>query len=76
MARPSVWAKPLVKAAKAKGWTVGLTKKGHLRFVAPEGTVDQLTGEPVRVVGAPGTPSDHRGYLNTRAQLRRAGVDC
>jgi predicted RNA binding protein YcfA (HicA-like mRNA interferase family) len=54
-----------VKAATRSGWTVSLTRKGHLRFKAPNG----------QSYIAPGTPSDHRSIMNTRSMLRRAGLD-
>lgn len=56
---------PMVKAAVAQGWTVELTKGGHVRFTAPSGAF-VFTGS------SPGA-SSHR---NLRAQLRRAGLDC
>ena len=46
------------------GWTIGHTKRGHLRFIAPDG----------RKVFAPGSPSDHRAVKNMVAFLRREGL--
>lgn len=57
--------RPLVKAAKKAGWILR-PKKRHLLLESPDGAT---------LVGFPGTPSDHRSLLNTRAELRRAGVD-
>ena len=58
--------KRLRKAAKAQGWEVTTTGSGHVLFTSP-------SGERV-ILGS--TPSDsHRGWLNDRALLRRAGFD-
>ena len=67
--------RPLIDAAQKAGWEVGVSKKCHIQFKAPEGTTD-TQGEPVRTIMGPGTPSDWRSYRNMRAQLRRAGLDC
>lgn len=59
----------LVKKAKKQGWTVvygkGQGAKGHPRLVPPDGG---------QFIVIPLTPSDHRSFLNTRAELRRAGL--
>lgn len=55
----------LIAAARAQGWTVTRTSKGHWRFVPP--------AKEGQVVVSSGTPSDHREVLNTRARLRRQG---
>jgi len=55
----------LVKAAENAGWMVSRTKKNHLKFKAPTGAT----------VIAASTPSDHRSVMNTRAELRRHGLD-
>lgn len=57
--------KPLVKAAEKQGWTLGYTRRGHLKIVPPAG------GAPIY---ASSTPSDWRSVKNTAAMLRRAGV--
>ena len=53
----------IVKAAKAQGFTVTTTGKGHPMFHRDGKFV--CTG--------PSTPSDHRSIPNLIAQLRRAG---
>lgn len=55
----------LTKVAEAQGWTVGLSKGGHMRFTRPDG----------RIVGTSQTPSDHRSWLNFMTKLRHAGLD-
>lgn len=57
--------KDLERAARAQGWEVGRTKKGHPRFVPPD-----PTGE---IVVTSGTPSDHRFLKNLLADLKRQG---
>lgn len=55
----------LLAKAKALGCTVTLTHANHYKIRTPGG----------QTVVIPSTPSDsYRGYLNNRAQLRRAGV--
>lgn len=44
--------RPLVRAARAGGWTVDYTNRGHLRLTSPTGAV-VVTG---------GTPSDHTAH--------------
>jgi len=56
--------KPLVAIARAQDWAVTIANGGHVRFQSPTGSV----------VFVSATPSDHRGLLNTRACLRRAGL--
>lgn len=56
--------KDLRRAAKEQGWEVKTTGGGHIKFLPPKG----------EMVIAPSTPSDRRGWLNTRAQLRKAGL--
>lgn len=58
--------RPLYDAAKAAGWRIELTGGDHVRWYPPDG------GRPV--VSAL-TPSDHRAAKNTRAYLRRSGLD-
>ena len=53
----------LMREAINQGWTVELTKNGHIKFVAPDGSV----------VFAASTPSDYRSWRNTRSELRRRG---
>jgi len=55
----------LAQAAKEQGWSLGTTKKGHLRWVPPD------PKKPI-VIGS-GTPSDHRSIKNFLGQLRRSG---
>ena len=54
----------LVRAAQLENWEVR-HKRRHLQLASPDGHT---------LVTVPGTPSDRRSYLNTRAALRRAGV--
>jgi len=66
----------LVKAAEDQGWTLDRNhrlgnggkrrKRRHPRLVPPGG------GDFIVI---PDTPSDRRSYLNTRALLRRAGLE-
>lgn len=67
--------KPLVKAAEAQGWTLepSTSGKGHPRLQPPEGAVAR-DGSPARSLTIPGTPSDHRSLMNTRADMRRQGI--
>jgi predicted RNA binding protein YcfA (HicA-like mRNA interferase family) len=55
----------LLKQAEAAGCQVRNTRGGHVQIKAPGGGI----------VTASATPSDPRSVKNTRAQLRRAGVD-
>lgn len=55
----------LVTRLRRLGWRVELSRKHHWIAYSPTGQ---------RCV-FPGTPSDHRAWLNTRAQLRRLGAD-
>lgn len=58
-----------VQLAVDLGWRCEMTRKGHVRLRPPperEGEVDPVV--------FPSTPSDHRGYRNTIAVLRRSGV--
>ncbi|MBA3300846.1 MAG: type II toxin-antitoxin system HicA family toxin [Thermoleophilaceae bacterium] len=56
--------KEIIKAAKEQGWRVEPTKKGHVKFFAPD---DE------NIVTAGGTPSDHRAIANLISRLRRYG---
>ena len=56
--------RPLARLALRQGWTIELTRKLHLRFIAPSGHVG---------IG-PGTPFDYGSVKNFRAQLRRKGL--
>lgn len=56
--------KEIRREAERQGWRVEATKKGHIRFYAPDGT---------NIVHAAGTPSDRRSIDNLIAQLRRYG---
>lgn len=58
--------KEVVAAAERQGWRVEATKKGHLKFFAPDAENIVTTG---------GTPSDHRALANLIARLRRYGFE-
>lgn len=58
--------KDLMRRARDAGWTVKLTKGGHLKFIPPDNGVPVFTGS---------TPSDHRAYHNLCAMLRRKGLE-
>lgn len=53
----------LLDYALGEGWTASHTRGGHLKFTRP--------GSPP--VFCSKTCSDHRAFLNARADLRRAG---
>lgn len=57
--------KVLRRRAEHQGWAVAPTGGGHVRFVAPDGTVVILAT----------SPSDWRAEKNDTARLRRAGLD-
>lgn len=59
-------ARLLVKKLIKQGFVVRRTTKNHLR-VSKDGKV---------VSTMAGTPSDHRGYKNEIARLRKAGFRC
>jgi hypothetical protein len=54
----------LLNEARALGATVTKTRSGHYRVLVPGGGI----------VICPRTPSDWRSVLNTRADLRKAGL--
>ncbi len=56
--------KPLVEAALANGWRLKPCTR-HNSLLSPDGST---------IVTVPCTPSEYRGWANTRAELRRAGV--
>jgi hypothetical protein len=56
----------LEQAARAQGWKVDRTAKGHPRFTPPDPTMEIVIGS--------GTPSDVRSLRNLLARLRRAGL--
>lgn len=56
----------LRRRAERQGWTIELRRSGHLKWVPP-------AGGPF--VFSPSTPSDVRGIRNTRAELRRHGLE-
>lgn len=58
--------RPLVRAARAAGWTVDHTRRGHLRLTSPTGAV-VVTG---------GTPSDFRAPQHLRSRRRKEGLPC
>jgi hypothetical protein len=41
------------------------TRNGHVQLIPPD--------KQYEIVHAPGTSSDHRGFANVLAQLRRSG---
>lgn len=51
------------------GWACDTTKRGHVRLRPPAGWQTERSAFVL-----PGTPSDHRGCLNSVADLRRAGL--
>lgn len=53
-----------IRIATERGWTVSPTKKGHIKFTAPNGAI----------IVTSSTPSDHRSWKNLRGQLRRNGL--
>lgn len=55
------------RAAEQQGWRVEDTRGGHVKFLSPDRTKSPVIG--------PGTPSDHRAWLNFLAELRRAGLN-
>lgn len=55
--------KILFKSLVSQGWTVEKGRK-HVKAKGPNGALVTL----------PATPSDHRSFMNSRAQLRRAGA--
>lgn len=57
--------KALVKAAKAQGWTVSYTGGGHYKFQSPTGAV----------VFTASTPGRSRALANTKALLKRNGLN-
>lgn len=58
----AAWAREMGELVAEFSATLEHTRGGHLRITLPNG----------QVVITSGTPGDHRTYLNTRAQVRRA----
>ena len=56
----------LAKACTANGWRVEPTRGGHVRLLSPDGE---------HLIIAEATPSDRRSLSNTKARLRRAGLE-
>lgn len=54
----------LARKARKAGWVITWSQNHHLRWQAPDGTV----------IYTAGTPSRSSGYLNKRAEFRRAGL--
>jgi hypothetical protein len=54
----------MARAAERAGWSIARRGNGHLAWTSPDGAT----------VFTPSTPSDYRSTLNSRAQLRRAGL--
>jgi hypothetical protein len=67
--------KPFIDAAEEAGWKVEVSGTGHPMLYPPPGTVDPRTGGLAGPVKFAASPSDRRGDLNSRAQLRRLGLD-
>jgi len=63
-ARPPGPLAELAGLARRQGWTVTLNRRNHWRWKAPGGAV----------IFTENTPSDRRGWLNSRARLRAAGL--
>lgn len=74
MAEPPKWIRELVTVAETHGWTYGLTKTGHPRLTPPARVVDPRTGRRAYPIKMASTPSDRRGHLNAKTDLRRLGV--
>ena len=53
----------LAEIAEEQGWTVEMTRSGHVRWMAPSGFI----------YFSASTPSDHRAYLNLRSDLYSKG---
>lgn len=65
--RPAALPKDLRELAEkaiAQGWSINLTASGHIRWASPSGVI----------VTSSQTPSDHRSFKNTRAELARSGL--
>lgn len=58
--------KQLRIVAEQQGWRVERTNGDHLKWLAPDGGM---------AIYSPSTPSNARGILNLKAQLRRAGLE-
>jgi predicted RNA binding protein YcfA (HicA-like mRNA interferase family) len=56
--------RPAAKQARKAGWTLSLTRGGHLAWHSPAG----------RTVFCPATPSDRRSVANVIGKLRRKGL--
>ena len=54
----------LARKARKQGWTITMTRGTHLAWTSPSGAV----------IYTPSSPSESRGYRNTRAEFRRAGL--
>ncbi|HEX4489664.1 MAG TPA: hypothetical protein VH914_00515 [Acidimicrobiia bacterium] len=59
--------KKLLRNLERQGWTIEATKSGHIRAIPPD------TTKPIVIIAS--TPSDHRAWKNTIAQLRKSGAD-
>lgn len=57
--------KPLIKAAKAQGWTVEIRRGGHLCWKSPNGGTPYFSSS---------TPGDHRAVTNIRKHLQNLGL--
>ena len=55
----------ILRRLQEQGFKVSLTRKSHIRVVAPNGNVRC----------GPGSPSDHRAYKNLLRDLKRIGFE-
>lgn len=58
----------LVKKAEQAGWTTDQSPGKHPKLYP--------TDKQFSPIVVPISMSDHRGYMNFRSQLRKAGLDC
>jgi predicted RNA binding protein YcfA (HicA-like mRNA interferase family) len=64
----------LIVCLETDGWRVVRTAGSHFQVFPPRPSGGQ-PGERGRIVTVHGTASDHRTLKNTRADLRRAGLE-
>lgn len=57
---------PLLKAAKAQGWTVETRRGGHLCWKSPHGGTPYFSSS---------TPGDHRAVMNITKHLQGLGLN-
>ena len=56
-------ARKLLALLAKQGWLIEVRRSNHLKITAPSG----------RFIFCSSTPSDHRAFLNLRADLRKLG---